>query len=66
MSGHVRSNRPIHIGTPDTTQTGPSCRVWRGGVNWAFVISEENIRHDSQFAYKVQAAVSLSVIVQVR
>ena len=28
-SEHVQSNRPIHIGTPDTTQTGPSCRVWR-------------------------------------
>jgi len=29
-SEHVPSNRPIHIGTtPDTTQTGPSCRVER-------------------------------------
>ena len=23
----------IHTGTPDTAQTGPSCRVWCGGVN---------------------------------
>jgi len=23
---HVQSNRPIHTGTPDTIQTGPSCR----------------------------------------
>jgi len=29
-SEHARSNRPIHTGT---TQTGPSCRVWCGGVN---------------------------------
>jgi len=26
-SKHVQSNRPIHTGTPDTTHTGPSCRV---------------------------------------
>jgi len=26
-SEHVHSNRPIHTGTSDTTQTGPSCRV---------------------------------------
>jgi len=32
-SERVQCNRPIHTGTPDTTQTGPSCRVWRGGVN---------------------------------
>ena len=25
----VQSNRPIHSGTPDTTQTGSSCLVWR-------------------------------------
>jgi len=30
-SEHVRSNCPIHTGTPDTTQTGAvlSCLVWR-------------------------------------
>ena len=30
-SEHVRSNCPIHAGTPDTTQTGAvlSCLVWR-------------------------------------
>ena len=28
-SVHVQSNRPILTGTLDTTQTGPSCRVWR-------------------------------------
>jgi len=33
--GHVQSSRSIPTGTPDTTQTGPSCRVWCGGVNWA-------------------------------
>jgi len=32
-SKHVHSNRPIRIGTSDTTETGPSCRVWCGGVN---------------------------------
>ena len=31
-SEHVESNRPIHTGVPDTTQTRPSCRVWCGGV----------------------------------
>jgi len=28
-SERVQGNRPIHTGTPDTTQTGPSCLVWR-------------------------------------
>jgi len=28
-SEHVHRNRPIHTGTLDTTQTGPSYRVWR-------------------------------------
>ena len=32
-SEHVQSNRPFHTGAQDTTQTGPSCSVWRGGVN---------------------------------
>jgi len=32
-SEHVHSNRPAHTGIPDTTRTGPSCRVWCGGVN---------------------------------
>ena len=32
-SEHVNSSRPIHIGTPDTTQTGLSCPVWCGDVN---------------------------------
>ena len=27
---HVQSNCLIHTGTLDTTQTGPSCRVWCG------------------------------------
>ena len=31
----VQSNRTIHTATPDTTQTGPSCRVCCGGGNWA-------------------------------
>ena len=31
-SEHVESNRPIHTGVPDTTQTRPSCRIWCGGV----------------------------------
>jgi len=35
MSEHVESNRPVHTGTPDTTQTGPSCRVCCSGVTWA-------------------------------
>jgi len=29
----LRQLKLIHIATPDTTQTGPSCRVWCGGVN---------------------------------
>ena len=28
-SERIRINRPIHTDTPDTTQTGLSCRVWR-------------------------------------
>ena len=28
-SEHVQSNCSVHIATPDTTQTGPSCCVWR-------------------------------------
>ena len=32
-SEHVNGNRPIHTATPDTTQTGLSCRVWCDGVN---------------------------------
>ena len=27
-SEHIQSNRSVHTVTPDTTQTGPSCRVW--------------------------------------
>ena len=29
QSEHVKDNCPIHTGTPDTTQTGPSRRVWQ-------------------------------------
>jgi len=29
-----RTLKLINTGTPDTIQTGPSCRVWCGGVNW--------------------------------
>ena len=37
-SKQVNSNCPIHTATPDTTETGLFCCVWRvGGVNWALV-----------------------------
>jgi len=29
-----QSSNLYRPGTVDTTQTGPSCRVWCGGVNW--------------------------------
>jgi len=34
-SDHVQSNCPVDTVIPDTTQTGPSCCVWCGGVSWA-------------------------------
>jgi len=37
-SKQVNSNCPIHTATPDTTETGLFCCVWRvGGVNWSLV-----------------------------
>jgi len=36
-AGHVQQNRPVHTGTPDTTQTD--------GVNWAYSMIRLNLPH---------------------
>jgi len=38
-AGHVQQNRPVHTGTPDTTQTD--------GVNWAYSMMSSASRYDT-------------------
>ena len=58
-SEHVQSNLPIHTGTPDTTQTGPSCSVWCGGVNWALGLGSVVEAADSEDALIVPSNIGI-------
>jgi len=35
LPGALKAKEDYQQQPQDTTQTGPSCRVWCGGVNWA-------------------------------